>query len=253
MNIKPLNRDPLLLNKKTDQLFENGPFPKPFSFNEHVAEVFDDMANRSIPFYEEINHSIVEWAYLNQQKNTTIYDIGCSTGTTILAIANKIKTSTHFIGIDSSSPMIAKAEKKLQNFPQQHSLTLSTSNALQIPYSQASMVIMNYTLQFIPVGKRIELIKKIFTGLLPGGVLFLSEKTCSTSPFIQEITTFCYENFKKRNGYSQNEIERKKESLDQVLIPMTLDQHSKMLLECGFRHCEPLIKWNNFVSMVAIK
>lgn len=249
-NIKPSK---LNLRGSYDKLFEWGKYPKPFEFNDEVAKVFDNMVSRSVPLYQEVNHSLVEWAYYYCQGGGKVYDIGCSTGTTLLALAQQIKEKTQFVGIDTSQSMLDQAEEKLMKMPAHHELQLLCENALAIDYCEATMVIMNYTLQFIEVLHRKTLLEKIYAGLNEGGVLFLSEKVRSKVPEIQEMLTRSYESFKFRRGYSVNEIERKKEALDQVLIPLSMDEQIELVEGVGFSACEPIIRWNNFVTYVAIK
>ena len=249
-NLKP---NKLNLSGSYDKLFEWGKYPKPFEFNDEVAKVFDNMVSRSVPLYEEVNHSLVEWAYYYCQNGGKVYDIGCSTGTTILALSQQIKEKTQFIGIDTSSAMLEQARDKLVDMPAHHELQLLCENALAVDYSEATMVIMNYTLQFIEVIHRQALLEKISSGLKKGGILYLSEKVRSKVPQIQEMLTRSYENFKFHRGYSVNEIERKKEALDQVLVPLSMDEQIAIIEGAGFSACEPIMRWNNFVTYVAIK
>lgn len=241
----------LSLVSQKDKLFESGPFPVPFEFNSDVVEVFDDMVSRSVPMYEEVNRLLIQWAYLFHQPNTNIYDIGCSTGTMIKALATHLPYPAKFFGIDSSAPMLEKASQKLEEIGHRHSLILSNNDANAVEYENASFSVINYTLQFLPLSKRKALLNKIFQGTLSGGILFLSEKVRSNDPFFQDAMTRIYEDYKHRAGYSKNEIERKKEALDRVLVPSTHKELESMLFEAGFNDIETVIRFNNFVSIVA--
>lgn len=253
METLTLKQNKLNLSGSYDKLFEWGKYPKPFEFNDEVAKVFDNMISRSVPLYEEVNHSLAEWAYYYCQRGGKVYDIGCSTGTTLLALSQHIKEKTEFVGIDTSSSMLDQAREKLAEMPGHHELQLICSSALDVDYNEATMVIMNYTLQFIEVIHRQPLLEKICAGLKKGGILFLSEKVRSKVPQIQEMLTRSYENFKFHRGYSFNEIERKKEALDQVLIPLSMEEQIALIEGAGFYACEPIMRWNNFVTYVAIK
>lgn len=243
----------LVLTSKRDSLFENGPFPVPFEFNHEVVEVFDDMVSRSVPLYKEVNEAIVQWSYLFHQNSTNIYDIGCSTGTTLHAIAQHLPLPAKLIGIDNSGPMIKKAKAKLSNIPDKHSSELVLGNALDVSMENSSLTILNYTLQFFPLKERKKLLQKIFDATVSEGILFMSEKVRSENPYFQDAITRIYENFKIKAGYSKNEVERKKEALDRVLVPLSLNELIDMLKEVGFKHVEPIIRWNTFVSIVAQK
>ncbi len=236
-----------------DRLFKSDGFPKKFEFNEDVARVFDDMVHRSIPMYEDVLNAAIAWTNHFYQDGTKIYDLGCSTGSTIYALASSLNRQLDIVGIDNSKAMLEKAREKLQPFQHTHHISLIPADLQDSAVNQASVVIMNYTLQFIPVLKRKTILERIYQGLRPGGILFLSEKIRSTSPVVQEIQTSIYEGFKLRNGYTRTEIELKKEALDNVLVPFSLNEHLDYLLAAGFAHAEMILRWNNFGSIVAIK
>ena len=252
--MKTKARRHLTLSGESDKLFDNGRYPLPFSFNREVAQVFDDMVQRSIPLYREVNEYVLEWALHYAQEDSRIYDIGCSTGTTLDLLGRHLEHSNvELIGIDLSESMIARASKKLNSSHMRHKITLIQKDIMDVEIKGASVVIVNYTLQFLPIHQRRKLLKSIYDGMAPGGLLFVSEKIRSPIPEFQETATFIYEGFKENQGYSRTEIERKKEALDQVLIPLTEEEQKKFIIESGFHFCESVIKWNNFVSLVALK
>jgi len=239
-----------------DQLFATGKAPVPFEFNEEVAQVFDDMVTRSVPMYKDVTKAVVEWAREFYTEGSRIYDIGCSTGTTIEAICRDFSINNRsgsFVGIDTSEAMLKRAEIKLKPWLSEHEISLRTENASKTPFSNASLVVMNYTLQFVPVYSRLDLLKSIYSGLNKDGILILADKVKSESPKLNQTQTKFYEKFKERAGYSQTEIERKKEALDNVLVPLTFDKQMEMVRAAGFEHVEPVYKWNNFVTLIAVK
>lgn len=249
-DLRPLSFEP---RGERDRLFQKEGFPKKFEFNEDVARVFDDMVLRSIPLYEDVLNAAIIWTKEYYQEHTKIYDLGCSTGSTIYALAATLPQRLNIIGIDNSHAMINMAREKLRSYEQKHQIELCLEDLQNAQVHQASVVIMNYTLQFLPVLKRKALLQRIYEGLKPGGILFLSEKIRSSSPIFQETITSVYEGFKLRNGYSRTEIEHKKEALDNVLIPFTTEEHHSYLTEVGFNHSEIILRWNNFATLVAIK
>ena len=154
-------------------------------------------------------------------------------------------------GIDNSAAMLEKAKMKLSG-QTQHDFDFVCTDLREVQLQSASLVVMNYTLQFLPVKERLQLLKKIKKALLPGGFFYLSEKVRSEDPVVQETTTRIYEDFKRRQGYSQDEISRKKEALDNVLVPLSEKQQIAMLKEAGFNTCEVTMKWHNFTTFVAM-
>jgi tRNA (cmo5U34)-methyltransferase len=237
-----------------DQLFANTPYPRSFSFDAEVAKVFDDMIMRSIPLYAEVIRQIVQWLRdFPPPAEGRLYDIGCSTGTTLFALGAALTEPTHLVGIDTSVPMLAQAEEKLGPLRARHHVELRGESALNSRFNDAHLVLLNYTLQFIPVTARLQLLSTIYRDLAPQGMVFISEKVVAESSRIHEAYTRQYEAFKERAGYSRTEIQRKKAALDQVLIPLSLDEQIAMLRAAGFRSIDVVAKWQNFATIIAIK
>lgn len=243
----------LYLSSETDQLFNQEPWPKPFVFNEEVVRVFDNMVSRSVPLYREVIAAAVQWAIAYYQPETRMIDVGCSTGTFLELFGRFSQQSAMLVGIDNSEAMLAKAKEKLAHIQSCHQLELRCDKAENCSFDKSSVVVMNYTLQFLPLPQRQKLLQTIYQGLVPGGLLFLSEKVRSPGSQFQETITRHYEQFKARNGYAKTEIERKKEALENVLIPLTESEQIQMLQTCGFKSVDTLIKLHNFVSFVALK
>ncbi|HAZ12327.1 MAG: carboxy-S-adenosyl-L-methionine synthase CmoA [Bdellovibrionales bacterium GWA2_49_15] len=228
---------------------------EPFLFNHEVASVFDDMVSRSVPFYNEVHKMILDVAGLDLPDRARIYDLGCSTGHTILSLhhqAQALHRHFSYFGVDSSAPMIAVCRKKLQANGVAD-FTLMQAKIEDVPIQNANMVILNYTMQFISPKDRPTLLKKIVRGLAPKGIVILSEKIKSNNSHIQELTTKLYYDFKKRNGYSELEIAQKREALENVLMPWTPEKNLLLLKNAGLKNISMLFKWYNFASFIGYK
>lgn len=226
----------------------------PFAFNEKVANVFDDMVNRSIPFYNEIHSLILDIVDNYLPSKSIVYDLGCSTGSTLQLIDSLItKKMNHakLIGIDNSHAMLKKAEEKLKNT--NNEIILTEDDICSFNIKNADLVVMNYTLQFIPPQKRKLLLQRIYNGVKKGGFLILSEKIASDAKEFQQMTTKLYHDFKRRNGYSELEISQKREALEKVLIPSTPGKNLELLKTAGFKNSEMIFRWYNFACFVAKK
>lgn len=243
----------LYLSPEKDEIFEKGPWPKPFVFNEDVVRIFDDMVSRSIPLYREVLACAAHWTRAYYQLGTQIVDVGCSTGTFLELLGRFLKQQSKLVGIDNSQFMLEKARQKLIQVQQLHQVELICKNAEDCSFEHSSVVVINYTLQFLPLQERQKLLRSVYEGLAPGGLLFLSEKIKSAYPQFQETITLHYEAFKAHNGYARTEIKRKKEALENVLVPLTEAQQVQMLHESGFAQVDSPIKLHNFISLVALK
>ncbi|CAM2065896.1 carboxy-S-adenosyl-L-methionine synthase CmoA [Sulfidibacter corallicola] len=224
-----------------------------FTFNRDVAAVFDDMVHRSIPFYGEVQNMIVDLVAHYYQDETLVYDLGCSTGVLIAKLAAALPGLKGIVGLDNSEPMIEKTRERLAGLPSKVPIDLVCEDLRDFEPKRASAVIMNYTLQFVRPLYREHVMRHIFEGLVPGGILILSEKVLEDSTDISRLFVDMYYQFKRRQGYSDMEISQKREQLENVLVPYKVSEQRELLQRCGFREVEIFFKWNNFASFVAIR
>ncbi len=238
-----------------DELFAAGEFQRgSFSFDEGVATVFDDMANRSIPFYREVVQLTVNVGLKFIPENGKVYDIGCSTGNTSLNLAKALqKKNIKITGIDPSAAMLKKAQEKAAVYTYGHGVEFLEGDVETYPFLSCDMMVMNYTLQFIPPDKRVSVLAKLQGHLNNGGVLVLSEKLRQEDVVIENFNTETYEGFKAGNGYSFLEIANKRQALENILVPRSLETNLNLLQLAGFSQVELLFKWLNFATFLAIK
>ena len=235
-----------LYSKPLDKLVD-------FNFDERVAKVFPDMINRSVPGYASIVAMTGILSAEFFQPNTYCYDLGCSLGASALSMAESIHDrSVKIIAVDNSTAMLNKAKNLL---PQKHlnCIELMESDIEHITIKNASIVVMNFTLQFIAPKERSALLKRIYQGMKSGGILILSEKLNYTDQDQQQLLIDMHHFFKKANGYSELEISQKRQTLENVLLPETLAIHKNRLKETGFKHVEQWFQCFNFSSLIAIK
>lgn len=233
-----------------DKVFDK-PITKQFEFDEEVASVFDDMLSRSVPFYEEMLKLTVKFSNQYLKNGDRVYDLGCSTATTLINIANTSDKKLKLSGIDNSKAMLKRASKKSKAYG--HKIKFIYDDIFNVELKRSKVIISNYTLQFIRPINREKLIKKIYDSLEPGGVLIFSEKVLTENKQLNKKFIDCYYDFKKEQGYSEFEISQKREALENVLIPYTYEENKKMILDAGFENFECLFKWVNFATFIAIK
>ncbi len=240
---------------KKDQVFaKKKDRIEPFEFNREVTAVFDDMLKRSVPLYKESIQRQAQMAKGFFQEKTRIYDLGCSHGNLGVLILEQFKnTPFTMIGVDSSLPMIDKYQTRLEQVDNSHQIKLVCGLLENIRIENASVVLINLTLQFLELKKRDGLIKKIYDGLLPGGILLVTEKIIHQARPINNLEQNFYRRFKRENGYSELEISQKRDALEKVLIPESPGVHKRRFLNAGFSSFDVWLKWFNFASMIAIK
>ena len=225
-----------------------------FKFSAAVAKVFDDMVNRSVPFYREIQRMMAELAADHAKEGSLVYDLGCSTGTTMIGMDTMVHPDICFIGVDDSKEMLAKCKSKLMEigFSRNYELRCADLNN-GVKITNASVVVLCLTLQFVRPIYRDQLLKNIYDGLNSGGVLILVEKILAEeSSFNRDFINYYY-NYKRRNHYSELEISQKREALENVLVPYKLSENISMLRDRGFAHCEVFFRWYNFAGLIATK
>lgn len=238
-----------------DQVFKDEiPQAKDFKFGANVANVFDDMVNRSVPFYEEIQRMVAELAADHATAGSSIYDLGCSTGTTMINISRYLEQGVKMIGVDDSPEMLKKCDEKLSQVCEPGSYALECADiSTNATINNASVVVLCLTLQFVRPLNREAIIKNIYSGLNSGGVLILVEKILAENSAFNRSFIDYYYDYKRRNQYSEMEISQKREALENVLIPYRLSENVFMLNRAGFTHTEVFFKWYNFSGLIAVK
>jgi tRNA (cmo5U34)-methyltransferase len=225
-----------------------------FVFDERVAAVFPDMIQRSVPGYSTIINMIGTLASRCVKPGTRCYDLGCSLGAAALAMYRGMGDhAAPILAVDNSRAMLDRAAQYLAEGADLSAFELVCADILEMPVENASMVVLNFTLQFIEPEQRPQLLRRIYEGLLPGGILVLSEKISLDSTPLQQLFTDMHHSFKKAQGYSELEISQKRSALERVLLPESLATHRRRLQEVGFGCVEVCFQCFNFVSLLAIK
>jgi tRNA (cmo5U34)-methyltransferase len=226
-----------------------------FSFNDSVVDVFPDMIQRSVPGYSTVVRMTGVLAEQYAQPGTCVYDIGCSLGESIRSAENALGGNTssrrdcRLIGIDNSGAMIRRAKEQVQS---ESRIEWIEADALEVDFAPCSVVILNFTLQFIPVEQRLSLLKSIHSAMVPGGLLILSEKLTMADPAMDTLMIDLHHDFKRSQGYSDLEIAQKRDAIENVLIPETAQSHSDRLSESGFSRSSIWFQCLNFASFIAI-
>lgn len=225
-----------------------------FKFDKAVAEVFPDMLKRSIPGYPAIIAMIETLSSTYAKPNSNLYDLGCSLGASSISMQRGLNLDgCKIIAIDNSSAMIDKCLQNHPNKTDQTQIHFQCESILDTEIKNASVVVLNFTLQFIDENLRRNLVKKIWEGMIEGGVLILSEKVKFDNNHVNNLLINVYHDFKRANGYSELEISQKRTALEKVLIPETIAQHHDRLIRAGFSNADVWFQCFNFMSMLAIK
>ena len=225
-----------------------------FNFDAQVADVFTDMIERSVPGYRSIITMIETLTEHYAQPGSTLYDLGCSLGGATLSMRRGIAADhCKIIAVDNSQAMVDRCAKTMERDHNPSPVDTVCADIREVEISNASVVVLNFTLQFIPPADRLELLKKISAGMRPGGVLILSEKVVFSDQHLNELLADIHHDFKRAHGYSDLEISQKRSSLENVLIPETIPTHRERLTEAGFSSCDVWFQCFNFMSMLAIK
>lgn len=225
-----------------------------WEFNNEVTKVFDDMLSRSIPQYEVMRASCLSIARRFVVSGTDIVDLGCSRGEAMAPLIKEFGASNRFVGVEISDPMASVCEARFSGYISTGVVSIErTDLRASFPACRASVILCVLTAQFVPIEHRARLIQKIYAHLVPGGALILVEKVLGSSSVSDDLLVSEYLELKAQNGYSQEEIDRKKLSLEGVLVPLTSEGNEIMLKKEGFSQVECFWRWMNFSGWVAIK
>jgi tRNA (cmo5U34)-methyltransferase len=249
-----VNKDGAASEESRDQLFmENAPATD-FRFDQKTAKVFDDMVSRSVPFYHEIQRMTGEIAADFAVEGTNLYDIGCATGTTLDLLDCVVGPGVTFVGVDNSAEMLEKARQKLEAKNSRRSVKFIRADIhREAVVHDASVVVMNLTLQFIRPLHRESVLRQIVNGMRDQSCLILVEKLIFSDSLFNRLFIRYYYDMKRRNGYSEVEISQKREALENVLIPYRPEENRELLLHSGFTYVEEFFRWYNFTGILAVK
>lgn len=241
-----------------DSIYKADPGAEPFRFNDAVARVFPDMLKRSIPGYAASIEAIGSLAGRYVTANSVCYDLGCSLGAASIAMRQGIREpKCKIVAVDNSLAMVERCREVIdaeyQRNPDGCSIEVIQGDIREVTISNASMVVLNYTLQFLPIAERSALLKKICDGMNDGGLLLLSEKVVDEDPEMERLLVQLHHEHKRRNQYSELEISRKRAALENVLIPETVAAHRERLRAAGFTRSAVWLRYFNFVSIIALR
>jgi len=241
-----MSRD-AIYNSKHDQIVD-------FSFDESVARVFPDMINRSVPGYAAIIAMIGILTERYARPDSICYDLGCSLGAATLSMRHQLRQpGCRIVSVDSSEAMLKRCREMIDADDSDVPVEIICGDIRDVAIRNASVVVLNFTLQFIPPAERLDILTRIYQGLLPGGLLVLSEKIAFDDERLQELHVDMHQRFKKSQGYSNLEISQKRTALENVLLPESLDRHRSRAREAGFSSLEVCFQCFNFASMLAFK
>tara|TARA_R110002073_G_scaffold8027_22_gene44926 strand:- start:15130 stop:15876 length:747 start_codon:yes stop_codon:yes gene_type:complete len=227
-----------------------------FAFDEQVVEVFPDMIARSVPGYASILVMIQQLAPRFAQAKTNVYDLGCSLGAATLLIQRQVPQDCVIHAVDNAPAMVERLQAKLQDSEPQSAMApvhVHQADVCGFPMANASFVVLNLTLQFIPKDQRASLLTAVADAIVPGGALLISEKICFDDAGQQSLLNDLHHDFKRANGYSDLEIAQKRTALEDRLIPETMQTHVDRLYAAGFDCVAPWFQCFNFASILAVK
>ncbi len=225
-----------------------------FAFDDHVAAVFPDMIQRSVPGYATIVAMTGVMAERYAQPGSRCYDLGCSLGASTLAMRQHLDgRDCEIVAVDNSPAMIERCATQIAADQRATQVTLRLDDIAATPIDNASVVVFNFTLQFIPLAQRDALLARIGKAMRPGGVLVLSEKIRFEDDHLQALNTDLHHAFKRANGYSELEVSQKRSALENVLMPETIATHEQRLRAAGFTSVDVWFQCFNFASLVAIR
>ncbi|NTX79192.1 carboxy-S-adenosyl-L-methionine synthase CmoA [Serratia proteamaculans] len=225
-----------------------------WTFDERVAEVFPDMIQRSVPGYSNIISMIGMLAERFVKPGSQVYDLGCSLGAATLSMRRNIKVAgCNIIAVDNSPAMVERCRRHIDAFRADTPVEVIEADILDIKIENASMVVLNFTLQFLEPADRLRLLEQVYRGLRPGGALVLSEKFSFEDADVGELLFNMHHDFKRANGYSELEISQKRSMLENVMLTDSVDAHKTRLKQAGFEHAEVWFQCFNFGSLIALK
>ena len=228
-----------------------------WEFDAEVARVFEDMLRRSIPQLDVMRGLVSDLACRYYRPGTSLVDLGASRGDAAAAFREAAIDRGGFSCIDLvevSPPMAAICRERFRDDPRirVHELDLRTGYP-RMERCGASVTLLVLTLQFVPIEHRIRILSDVWRTTVPGGAVILVEKVIGGDPTSASMLVEEYQAMKRRNGYTQEEIDRKAASLEGVLVPVTARWNEDLLRGAGFRSVECFWRCLSFAGWVGVR
>ena len=242
-----------------NKAIDTGYAPEKWEFDDEVTRVFDNMLERSIPQYEEMRQIVTRVGKIFIDDNSVVVDLGSSRGEQIARFVDDydlLNSSAHYVGIEKSPPMLEAMRQRFEYNPFVHVVDHDLKTglpALAMDYSNAALVTSVLSLMFIPPPCRSRLLADVYDCLVPEGAFIMVEKLTGQGKLIDGVMVYIYQELKHQNGYSYEEIDRKRLSLEDVMVPETAENHIKRLKEVGFREVDCFWRWQNFGAFIGVK
>jgi tRNA (cmo5U34)-methyltransferase len=225
-----------------------------WQFNDEVTHVFDDMLQRSIPQYDVMRRTVFELASAYVQPNTAVIDLGCSRGEALAPFVSHFGAHNRFVGVEVSDPMLTAARERFEGYTKCGVVDIRACDLrTAYPPEKASVTLCVLTLQFTPIERRQRILRSIYQHTLPGGALILVEKVLGATADLDARMIERYYTMKAENGYTQEQIERKRLSLEGVLVPVTAKWNEELLHAAGFQEVDCFWRWMNFAAWIAVR
>lgn len=224
-----------------------------WQFDDSVTAVFDDMLERSIPMYNVMREACLMWAKAYRQKGTDIVDLGCSRGGAMSALVDEYGATNRFVGVEVSEPMLNASRKRFEGFPDSVVTIKDLDLRESFPSVRASVILSVLTIQFVPIEYRLNILQNVYDHLIKNGAFIFVEKVIGSTAIHDKRMVDFYLDFKRSNGYTEEQIQRKKLSLEGALVPLPAKMNEQMLAAVGFNKVDCFWRWMNFAAWVAIK
>lgn len=233
---------------------DTGYAPERWVFDDEVTRVFDDMLERSIPQYRVMRRAVYDLACHYHKEHHDIVDLGCSRGEALAPLVDKYGAHNRFIGIDISEPMLEAARERFKLYMPTGIVSIRNMDLRQeYPPAQACVTMAVLTMVFVPINYRQRIIADAYNSTVSGGAFILVEKVLGESAKIDGLMVERYHQMKRDNGYSADEVERKRLALEGVQVPITARWNEDLLRTAGFKYVDCFWRWMNFAGWIAVK
>jgi tRNA (cmo5U34)-methyltransferase len=218
-------------------------------------EGFDNHIDNSIRGYSNLWNDILNISQYFVENDRYVFDLGCSTGKLLRAMAEQNKTfapEAKYVGIEIEEDFSAFFDSLLNPPNVQYWQADVYEYRNTMLKFETTLVTSIFTLQFMTHAHRQEVFRTVYKMLDPGGAFIFAEKTIATSARIQDIRTFTHYDFKRQN-FSDKDILDKEKDLRHMMKPNTRSELIGFCHDAGFRSVDSFWQNHAFTGFIAIK
>lgn len=210
---------------------------------------YDRKIKQTLPYYNEFYKQVIDLVKIFQNSAVSWLDIGCGTGK-MASFAYKNIELEKFVFCDSSDEMIRTAKGRFSYSNARFSVCDVQNLAYISEFDVITAIQVNHYLQ---IDERKIALKRCYEALKENGLFISFENFSPFTDIGKSVYLEKWKRYQMRQGKSLEESGKHIERYGKDYFPLTLEEHLKLMQNCGFKAVEILWLSNMQVGFWGMK